>query len=43
MCFGFFASLMSKILNLWEDFLKVVEFIENNRNWLDIVLKTNYL
>lgn len=34
MCFGFFASLMSKILNLWEGFLKVEENLRGVRNIL---------
>ena len=30
---------MFEILNLWEDFLKVVEFIEINSIWLDEMMK----
>ena len=29
-----FAPLTGEILNLWEDFRKVVKFIDDNANWL---------
>ena len=28
-----------EMLNLWNDFRKVVEFIDTNRSWLDLFLK----
>ena len=30
----FFAPQSVELLNIWWDFLKVVEFIDDNRSWL---------
>ena len=34
---------MYEILNLWEGFKEVAKFIENNRVWLDVVMRNHYL
>ena len=41
-CFGLLAPLMFEILNLWEGFRKVVDFIENNRTWLLALLSEQF-
>ena len=32
------APLMPQLLNLWEDFKKVVEFIDKNSTWLRVLM-----
>ena len=36
---AFLAPQTVEMLNLWNDFRKVVEFIDTNRSWLDLSLK----
>lgn len=35
----FFAPLEVEMLNLWRDFLKVVEFIDSNISWLSPMMR----
>ena len=34
---------MFEMLNLWEGFVEVVKFIDNNRVWLDALMGKGYL
>jgi hypothetical protein len=36
------APLTDELLNLWNDFRKVVEFIEDNRVWLLPLIKSSH-
>lgn len=37
------APQMFEILNLWEGFVEVVKFIDNNKVWLDALMGKDYL